>query len=274
MRPETLFLIGVWLVFVILEIYQKKFFNKPREKSSDGIVEIVTGVMLLFFIQPFVVASGYFLTSQVVPDAQDLILNWPFLVVFGLLLLFDDLTQYWWHRTVHNVPILYHLHRPHHEAEYLSVRIVYRNNPFYYLFMPSLWLSGMLLFLGSGWVYVVYICMKMTVIYGAHSDIRWDKPLYKIKWLSPLMWFVERTISTPATHFAHHGKYKSDPNTNYKGNYGNFLFLWDVIFGTAIITRDYPKEFGVENLKSAPMFYQILWPFVQPQKELIQQSNE
>ena len=74
MRPETLFLIGVWLVFVILEIYQKKFFNKPREKSSDGIVEIVTGVMLLFFIQPFVVASGYFLTSQVVPDAQDFIL--------------------------------------------------------------------------------------------------------------------------------------------------------------------------------------------------------
>ena len=110
MRPETLFLLGVWLVFVILEIYQKKFFNKPREKSSDGIVEIVTGVMLLFLIQPFVVASGYFLTSQVVPDAQDLILNWPFLVVFGLLLLFDDLTQYWWHRTVHNVPILYHLH--------------------------------------------------------------------------------------------------------------------------------------------------------------------
>ena len=195
MRPETLFLIGVWLVFVILEIYQNKFFNRPREKSSDGLVEIVTGVMLLFFIQPFVVASGYFLTSQVVPDAQDLILNWPFLVVFVLLLLFDDLTQYWWHRTVHNVPILYHLHRPHHEAEYLSVRIVYRNNPFYYLFMPSLWFSGMLLFLGSGWVYVVYICMKMTVIYGAHSDIRWDKPLYKIKWLSPLMWFVERTIS-------------------------------------------------------------------------------
>ena len=96
-----------------------------------------------------------------------MIADWHVLAIFGLLLIFDDLTQYWWHRTVHNVPFLYHLHRPHHEAEYLSVRIVYRNNPLYYLFMPSLWLSGSLLYLGSGWVYVVYICMKMTVIYGA-----------------------------------------------------------------------------------------------------------
>ena len=238
MRPETLFLLGVWAIYVILEIYQKKFFMKQGEKPSDAPVEIITAIILLFFMQPFVVASGYALTSQLFPQAQDMIADWHVLAIFGLLLIFDDLTQYWWHRTVHNVPFLYHLHRPHHEAEYLSVRIVYRNNPLYYLFMPSLWLSGSLLYLGSGWVYVVYICMKMTVIYGAHSDIRWDKNLYKIKWLSPLMWIVERTISTPATHFAHHGKYKTDPNTNYKGNYGNFLFFWDVLFGTAVITRD------------------------------------
>ena len=262
MRPETLFLIGVWLVFVILEIYQKKFFNKPREKSSDGIVEIVTGVMLLFFIQPFVVASGYFLTSQAVPDAQDLILNWPFLVVFGLLLLFDDLTQYWWHRTVHNVPILYHLHRPHHEAEYMSIRIVFRNNPIYFLLMPGLYFSGILVFLGGLKVYAFYIIIKQAVIFGAHTDLRWDKKLYEIKFLQPLMWLLERTISTPATHWAHHGKHMVDPATHYKGNYGNLLFLWDIIFGTAKITRKYPQEIGVENLNEASAAYQILWPFV------------
>ena len=267
MRPETLFLLGVWAIYVILEIYQKKFFMKQGEKPSDAPVEIITAIILLFFMQPFVVASGYALTSQLFPQAQDMIADWHVLAIFGLLLIFDDLTQYWWHRTVHNVPFLYHLHRPHHEAEYLSVRIVYRNNPLYYLFMPSLWLSGSLLYLGSGWVYVVYICMKMTVIYGAHSDIRWDKNLYKIKWLSPLMWIVERTISTPATHFAHHGKYKTDPNTNYKGNYGNFLFFWDVLFGTAVITRDYPKEFGVENLNEASLGYQVFWPLIQENKK-------
>jgi sterol desaturase/sphingolipid hydroxylase (fatty acid hydroxylase superfamily) len=103
----------------------------------------------------------------------------------------------------------------------------------------------------------------MTVIYGAHSDIRWDAPLYKIKWLSPIMWVVERTISTPATHAAHHGKHADDGVTNYKGNYGNLLFFWDVLFGTAKITRRYPEKMGVENLPETSAAEQLLWPLVQ-----------
>ncbi len=88
--------------------------------------------------------------------------------------------QYWWHRLSHTVPWLYNLHRPHHNAEYMSVRIVYRNNIFYYLLMPSLWLSGVLVYLGLGWVYAGYVVVKrgggVTVIIAAHSDRRWDAP--------------------------------------------------------------------------------------------------
>ena len=52
----------------------------------------------------------------------------------------------------------------------------------------------------------------------------------------------------------------SDENTHYKGNYGNLLFLWDVIFGTAKITRKYPKEVGVENLSEVSALTQLFWP--------------
>ena len=142
----------------------------------------------------------------------------------------------------------------------MSVRIVYRNNFFYYLTMPSFWFSGALIYLGLGWVYVPYVIVKQLVIHGAHSDVRWDEPLYKIKWLSPIMWVVERTISTPATHSAHHGKYKADGITNYKGNFGNLLFFWDVLFGTAKITRRYPNEIGVENLPPISAAEQLAWP--------------
>ena len=96
--------------------------------------------------------------------------------------------------------------------------------------------------------------------------MRWDEPLYKIKGLSPVMWVVERTISTPATHSAHHGKHKSDGVTHYKGNYGNLLFFWDVLFGTAKITRQYPKEMGVENLPETTVAEQLLWPIVRRKK--------
>ncbi len=78
---------------------------------------------------------------------------------------------------------------------------------------------------------------------------------------------MERTISTPATHSAHHGKHQSDGITNYKGNYGNLLFFWDVLFGTARITRKYPDEFGVENLEPVTAAQQLFWPLVQYKRQ-------
>lgn len=144
----------------------------------------------------------------------------------------------------------------------MSIRIVYRNNVFYYLCMPSLWFSGALIYFGAGWVYAFFLVLKMTVIFGAHSDLQWDKKLYQVKWLSSVMWLVERTISTPSTHSAHHGKHAEDGVTNYKGNFGNLLFFWDVLFGTAKITRKYPKEFGVENLPETSATEQLFWPAV------------
>ena len=45
-----------------------------------------------------------------------------------------------------------------------------------------------------------------------------------------------------------------------QGNYGNLLFFWDVLFGTAKITRRYPAAFGVENLPPASLGQQLLWP--------------
>jgi len=58
----------------------------------------------------------------------------------------------------------------------------------------------------------------------------------------------------------HHGKYASDGVTHYKGNYGNLLFFWDILFGTAKITRRYPEDMGVENLPETSAAEQRLWP--------------
>lgn len=261
MKPEYWWVLGVFTAFVVAEMLFTQFFRKPGQVRDDGWVELAATLMLTLVTQPLVVAGGFAVAAIVAPDAGDMLDDWPFLAVFALFLIFDDMTQYWWHRITHATPWLYNLHRPHHQAEYMSIRIVYRNNIFYYFLMPGLWFSGALIYLGGGWVYAVYIVIKMSVIFGAHSDVRWDAPLYRVKWLSPLMWLVERTISTPATHSAHHGKHADDGVTHYKGNYGNLLFFWDVVFGTARITRRYPERFGVENLPDTSAGEQLLWPF-------------
>jgi len=272
MATELIVIALIFVFFVVLEIILTGFFSKAGQVKGDGAFEVLSSATLILFTQPLVLAGGAALAAVVLPFEKDVLQAWPALAVFGLFLLLDDLTQYWWHRLSHTVPWLYKLHRPHHNAEYLSIRVVYRNNFFYYLFMPGLWFSGALIYLGGGWVYAVYIVIKMTVIYGAHSDVRWDAPLYRITWLLPIMWVVERTISTPATHAAHHGKHAADGVTHYKGNYGNLLFFWDVLFGTAKITRQYPQKMGVEDLPATTVGEQFLWPLIRSNQEHISEQ--
>ncbi len=262
MKPEMIAVLCIFFGFVLLEFMFTGFARKKGQTRDDAIVEIVSTLALVGLTQPLVIFAGAALAKLIAPGAEGALAGIPVLAGIALFLVFDDMMQYWWHRASHNIHWLYNLHRPHHNAEYLSIRVVYRNNVFYYLLMPGLWFSGVLIYLGLGWIYAGYLIVKMAVICGAHSDVRWDEPLYKIKWLSPVMWVVERTISTPATHSAHHGKHKSDGVTNYKGNYGNLLFFWDVLFGSAKITRRYPEQLGVENLPPTTASEQLFWPLV------------
>lgn len=194
------------------------------------------------------------------PDYRGAWANLPMWAMVFILLVGDDMTQYWWHRLSHSVPFLFDFHRAHHEPRYMSVRIAYRNGFFYYAFMPTIWISALLVYLGFGVVFVVYSLIKALVIFGAHCAVPWDAFLYRYRWLSPLAWVIERTISTPATHYAHHGMDPADGVTNYNGNYGNLLFFWDVLFGTARITRRYPKAFGIAGDRRATFLRQIFFP--------------
>ena len=267
MPTYSIVILAIFLGFALLELWRSNLFSKAEQTRDDGIVEGVSMVMLLAFTQPTIIFTSAYLMSRLAPELDGALSNIGIIAAIGLFLVLDDMMQYWWHRASHSFSWLYNLHRAHHNARYMSVRLVYRNNIIYYALMPGLWLSGALIYMGLGWVYAGYLIVKMAVIIGAHSDVAWDAPLYRIKWLSPVMWMVERTISTPATHHAHHGRHADDPAVNYKGNYGNLLFFWDVLFGTAKITRQYPQSYGVENLAPATLGQQLLWPIFPENKE-------
>lgn len=274
MPASTIAVLAIYLGFVLLELWRSNLFGKPEQTRDDGIVEVVSTIVLLGITQPTVLFGSAWIAGQVAPQYTGALSGINVFAGIALFLLLDDMTQYWWHRASHSTRWLYNLHRAHHNARYMSVRLVYRNNIIYYAMMPGIWLSGLLIYLGLGWIYAGYLVVKLTVIIGAHSDVAWDRPLYKIKWLSPVMRLVERTISTPATHHAHHGRHSDDPAVNYKGNYGNLLFFWDLLFGTAKITRTFPKSYGVENLPPATIGQQLLWPIFPENKDMPQPVGE
>jgi sterol desaturase/sphingolipid hydroxylase (fatty acid hydroxylase superfamily) len=268
MEPATIVVIGILLAYGLAEFLRSDIFSKKEQCRNDGITEAISTFMLLIVTQPLIIASVSLLGSRFFPEYQGAFGGISVFAALALFLMLDDMMQYWWHRASHSFSWLYNLHRAHHNARYMSVRLIYRNNIIYYAMMPSIWLSGVLIYLGLGWFYAGYLIVKLAVVTGAHSDIKWDAPLYRIPWLSPVMWVVERTISTPATHHAHHGRHADDPAVNYKGNYGNLLFFWDVLFGTAKVTRTYPKSYGVENLPDATLGQQLLWPVFPENKDI------
>lgn len=257
---QLLAIVGVLLSFAVAELVQGRFFA-PEATREDNRLDIA--VTLLFpLISGGVLAASTALCAWLLPGQHDALAHWPVWQMLLVLLLADDLTQYFWHRLSHT-SFLWPLHRAHHSAAYMSVRIVYRNNAFYYALMPGLWLSGLLVFMGFGWVYVGYTIVKLTVIIGAHSAVRWDQWLYKYRGLAPLAWVLERTISTPATHFAHHALTEDDGVGHYTGNFGNLLFVWDMLFGTAHITRRYPRAYGLADDRahgSEPWLAQFVYP--------------
>lgn len=269
MEPEfygKAFIALVMLVLGVLEALGGLYFNDRRTKN-DFTIELVSLFTLPVLIQPAIFVAALFLMRLGFPALEDHFVEYPFWLHFAAFLVFDDLTQYLWHRLSHVNKTMWKLHRPHHVVEEMGVLVTYRNAILYYALMPGIWFSAVLVYLGMGYAYLFYLPIKLTIILLAHSETKWDRFLYRYKILSPIAWVIERVISTPSTHYAHHGLTAEDGVSHPNGNYGNMLFIWDVIFGTAKITRKYPERFGAWNQVKEPWYVQLLFPIIRSSDE-------
>ena len=267
---QNLLIVGLIVGYAVMEAVSHRYRNTVHATANDTKLELFMFLSLLAITQPLALFSTHKLGHWLAPQYQGVLADWPWWAMVGLLIVVDDLTQYWWHRLSHS-SLLWPLHRAHHSAEYMSIRITFRNNFFYYLMMPGLWLAGALIYLGvGGMVYALYVVFKLMVILGAHCAWRWDEALYRVPAMRPLMWVLERVISTPATHWAHHAITNNDGIGHYKGNFGNLLFIWDMIFGSAHITRQYPARVGLiddQRFGQERWYHQMFFPLFQSQRE-------
>jgi len=250
---------AVLLILGILEALGGLYFSGKRSKT-DFTIELVSLATLPTLIQPGIFLVTFWGMNFFLPNLENYFINLHFMWQIVTFLILDDMVQYWWHRWSHTNMTMWKLHRPHHVVEEMGVLVTYRNAILYYAFMPGIWFSGILIYLGMGYVYIFYVIVKLIVILLAHSETKWDRFLYRYKVLHPLAWIIERTISTPSTHFAHHGLTAEDGISHPNGNFGNLLFFWDILFGTAKITRKYPEIFGAWNQIKEPWYIQLLFP--------------
>jgi CDGSH-type Zn-finger protein len=144
----------------------------------------------------------------------------------------------------------------------MGLLVSYRNAALYYVLMPNIWWIGLFTFFGGGTAVAVGLVLKQLVIISSHSPTKWDRVFYRYKFLHPITWIIERIIVTPAFHFAHHGKSICDRISDPNGNYGNMFSFWDQLFGTALYTRKFPVEMGLQTDPNDPWIANWMFPFV------------
>ena len=262
---EVIVVVGILFVFSLLEIVGG-LLNDSKRTKRDWIIEIVCFLSLALILKPGIFFLSYLIGTWFLPHLEGVFFATKLLITLPVYLLVDDLLQYWYHRMAHENRWLWKFHRVHHTAEEMGLLVSYRNSAMYFALMPNIWWIGFVLFLGAGKAVILGIMLKQLVVVASHSTTKWDQILYKFKVLQPIAWLTERFIITPAVHFAHHGKSKKDGISDPNGNYGNMFFIWDQIFNTAIITRKYPKEFGIPDDPKDSWASQWLYPFVKSNK--------
>jgi sterol desaturase/sphingolipid hydroxylase (fatty acid hydroxylase superfamily) len=142
-----------------------------------------------------------------------------------------DLIFYVLHRWKHGSPWLWRLHETHHSSEDLDWLSSVRFHPLEKVFDRTIYLFP-LLFLGvSETALLILAAVDATIATFSHSNVNWR--------IGPLIY----VFVGPEMHRWHHS---SDPRHQHC-NFGNNLSIFDWLFGTAFLSRDHPREFGLND---------------------------
>ncbi len=259
---------GLPAIMVVIGIIEFAYgLYENHWSKNERVLDIICFVLPKVVVGPSIAYLGLLILPEALPAAKNMFQWVPFWWGFFIIAVGDDLTQYWYHRFHHQLPWLWRFHRTHHSAPYMGMAMAGRQNFWYTIFFSQIYFTTIMTYLGLGYEVLFVTGVKSLITTAAHSSIKWDKPFYTYRMLKPLGWIMERLISTPATHHAHHANTNDDGIGYYKGNFGNMFFIWDVIFKTGIITRKYPSGYGVKHYMQEEWQAQFLWPVFKSQKQ-------
>lgn len=121
---QNILIVSVMIGFALMEYVTRRYKNTVNATSNDTWLELLMFLSLVAVTQPLLIFITNKLCEMFIPEMQNAWANWPWWAMVGALLVADDMTQYWWHRASHT-PLLWPLHRAHHSAPYMSIRVNY-----------------------------------------------------------------------------------------------------------------------------------------------------
>ena len=157
--------------------------------------------------------------------------DWPVLGQLALACVVVEAFDYWPHRFLHEVPLLWRFHAVHHNPKRVYWLNATRSHPVEIAFRGVVNVIPLAL-LGAGPEVIALVAVTNAVL-GMYQHANIDFALGPLSWI----------FSVGEMHRWHHSMRLEEANSNYGSN---FLF-WDVVFGTRFrdTTRDGPDEIGI-----------------------------
>jgi sterol desaturase/sphingolipid hydroxylase (fatty acid hydroxylase superfamily) len=203
------------IVFILIEIGLSWYYKKDLVSFEELIANF--GTALGNQTTNVLVAAGvYFVYGFLWTHfrlVDNIEMTW---YNFLLLLLGVDFIFYWVHRWGHHVNIMWAAHSPHHSAEEMNFAVALRASVTQRLF--SFFFFWPLTIIG----------FKPVDIYAMTAIHLFIAFLHHTELIRKLWRWVEYIFTTPSHHRVHHG-------VNFKyldKNFGEFLIVWDRMFGT------------------------------------------
>ena len=187
-----------------------------RQGHNLGLVIIDTAVLRLAFP---VLAVAVAASLEASGTGALNVLGWSPWISVPLAVLALDLAIYWQHRLMHQVPLLWRMHRVHHSDLALDVTTGVRFHPFEIALSMGVKLA-LIALLGAPALAVVIFELALSLgSLFTHTDIALPKRLdTALRWV----------LVTPSMHRIHHSTLREETDSNY----GFHLSIWDRLFGS------------------------------------------
>lgn len=258
-NDPTVFAIPVFIALIVVEVLinAKKNLNLYQFKDSAanitmGLGSVIIGLLTKTFAF-FVFLWIYQFRLFEIPNTW-----W----MWGLLLLADDVTFYWYHRSAHEIRFFWAAHVQHHSSEHMNFSVALRQSwgePFI-KFLFYMWLP----FIGFNPVYIL-IMQSISLVYQFFPHTKLVGKLGPIEWI----------FNSPSHHRVHHATQVQYLDKNHAG----ILIIWDRMFGTFQKEIEVPIYGITENintfspLKIASHEYVSLWQDIRRAKKFSDKIN-
>lgn len=226
----TTFALPVFAVLIVAEFMLSVWRKQKAYDWADfaGSMSQLAGNIVMQLMVRGALLSFNFWLYQYRPFTVPIEL--PFLILLAVVL---DFQFYWYHRASHRIRLLWAIHVSHHSSEHMNFGTALRQSwfgplsrPLFYWPIPLLGFHPLAIAAVGG----------LLTIYGFWTHTKQVRDIG----------MLGKVFVSPAHHRVHHGS-----NELYiDKNYGNFLIIWDRLFGTYQDETETVRYGLVQNIKT------------------------